>query len=193
MVSEKVLGQVPQTALLAHDQTEGHCLGFGATCPPSSCYLWSSWRVDGSVQTGPEGAVHWRRTRPPGASAVALASHRQGHQAREAEAHHVLLQPAAVREPGQLHRGAAHRQPGTGLRTPSSQAGARPPSSPKLSVWRELPWPLRASVSQTVEKWLLCQGWHLDCRAGQRRPAGPLLQPARPCLDSGLSCCLRTT
>lgn len=41
---------------------------------------------------------------------------RRADQAGETEAHHVLLQPAALPGPGELHRGAAQRAPGAELR-----------------------------------------------------------------------------
>lgn len=75
----------------------------------------------------PEGTSHWSRN--PGSqglgsprqgsplfSAFCLFPDRREDQAGETEAHHVLLRPAALHQPGELHRGAAHRQPGAGLR-----------------------------------------------------------------------------
>lgn len=83
-----------------------------------------------SVRQALEGASPWRprgpgpsHLRKPSLSESLFSLARSADQAGEAETHHVLLQPAALHRPGELHRGAAHRRPGAGLRAAAPGRG----------------------------------------------------------------------
>lgn len=129
----------------------------------------------------------------PGPSREALSAvrflrpDRRADQACETEAHHVLLQPAALPGPGELHHSAAHREPGAELRWRSraggryweGRAGCDPPAGEEgsLEVW-----------SSGFCAWDCA--WAVLSRL--RDPVGSLSQPACPSLDSGTLCHLRT-
>lgn len=69
-------------------------------------------------ERAPEGAPLGPGPSLGGSSSVhpSCPPNRRDDQAGETETQHILLQPAALLGPGELHCGAAHRQPGAGLR-----------------------------------------------------------------------------
>lgn len=135
-------------------------------------------------EQAPEGAPLGPGPSLGGSSSVhpSCSPNRRDDQAGETETQHILLQPAALLGPGELHCGAAHRQPGAGLRPPCRQEGLGALCCLKASAGGG------GRAASGCRQVTSGPGWGVQSWLGAA--AGSLSQPACRPLDSGLRCCL---
>lgn len=119
--------KAPQAPRLGQRHSHTDLPLVGAVTRPPTTRPW--WESEARRRAGVRGELSSEQAPGLGLPEALLSGsspNRRADQAGEAEAHHVLLQPAAVPGPGQLHRGAARRAPGPELRPRRGRRRAGP-------------------------------------------------------------------